>query len=304
MPELNSATSDVSTGSEATSTPAETQAPAASDSSSQETTELEVVHDGAPVDIPMYDEVSDDTQGAEATEDQSKEEAADNSKDEADETKSKDQPREEKKRGENARVRDLVAREKVYKDIIKGLNPDYDVDAAIRNGVLPADARLDAMEHDHARDSLSRNIAELNTDYQQQADELSDKYPYMDGSREDRTEAEVKAANDMMDLWFQAANPVFVAGKDGKPVMDGSGNLLLQSSNVPLFDFVDKIETHIAERVATATTEAENRGQINAERKLSAVEVPTTPRAPSTDRSNDASLSAADYAAKHGLKVT
>lgn len=300
QPESNSEATDVTTSAPVTTdAPAAQQDSAASDSSSQDTKDLEVVYDGAPV--PIEGETIETQEDAGDAADKQNGDSADGQGSESKDVKTEDQPREEKKRGRDTRIQQLVANEKTYKDIIRSLNPDYDIEAAVQGGRAEADARMDAFEHDKARTDLAQSVNQLNTDLQQQTEDLISDYPFMDTTKSDRTEAEVAQADELMDMWFEAAQPEFLTDSNNKIVVDGNGDPVFKSVKIPLYQFVNKIMKFGETRIAAATASAERTGQKNAEQKLAAVEIPGGTKPSTGSSKSDASLSAAEYAAKYNI---
>lgn len=291
MPELDSATQTTDVNAVSTAPADTTQAPASNESSTEQPKELEVVHEGLPVqgisdDVP----VKEDTDGEQKSDDTR--EDADKT---TDETKSEDQPQEgDKKRGYNARMREVLAENKALKEIIgadvKAKNPVVDPQEAIKNGVDENTARLDAMEQEKVVNEYSTMVSELNTDLNQQANEVEREWSFMNAEDPNRTPEEVQLQEAITDKWFRYAN-VEVA-KDAKD------NPYFVRADIPLYDFV-KEEMRVSD---IRSKQAETNGQRNTERKLAAVEIPTG-RAPATDKSNDAQLSADEYRQKHNLQV-
>lgn len=287
MPEDNSASpTDVN----ASMAPvADTQATAPSEASTEETKELEVVHEGKPVNASqMQDEVQED-KGSDNSETREQEESN------QEESNTEDQPQEDKKRDANTRIRQLNAENKdlryQLKEALGRKNPGFDVDKAINDGADPSDARLDALEQREDYRDYTQAITELNVQLNQETHDVEQDFPYMDSSNPNRSQEDIDFANQVTDLWFQASDAQF----EEDPT---TGDKYFTQAKVPLYDFVKKMDGIRNSGRSSGVRE----GQVNAERQLASVEIPTGP-APKTDRSNDASLSAEAYAEKYKLDV-
>lgn len=264
------------------------QAPATPASSTEETKELEVVHEGKPVSAHIQQE---DTTDVKAAEDAEARDAADKADDT---TAEDDQPREENKRDANSRIRQLNAEKKELEqklhEALSGKVEEYDVDKAIAEGKDPALAEVEALKQDSLNQKLNTAVTNLNLQIQQEANDVERDFAYMDPTAK-RSQADIEFAEEVKELWFTAADVQLE--KDEK-----TGVEYFTQAKVPLYDFVKKMDKLRSSQRESGATD----GQRNAERQLAAVEIPTGP-APRTDRSNDAKLSADEYAKKYNLPV-
>lgn len=268
----------------------ETQAPVTDTSSTSENNELEVVHEGQPVKA----EVETESRDEEETQDKTSDEAADKTDETTDETESEEQPR-EKRRGAQQRIRQLVQEKRQYESIIKSLNPDFDIRNAVENGVDETAARLDAMEYNQTRDQLNQQIAEVNMGIKNEADEVLRDFDFMDGSKE-RSPEDKALAQEVMDIW--SAGTEVLRDSNGDVQFDREGSPVFTDAGISLYQLANLVEK--ARDVAYKA--GQSAGQRNAEKQLASVEIPTG-AAPKKSSSDDASLSAEDYAKKHGLTV-
>lgn len=269
--------------------PADTQAPATPASSTEEIKELEVVYEGLPAKADDVQEGADPKDPANPAE--NRESAEDPGKD----GEGNDQPREDKKRGAEARIRQLNEEKKSLEiqlaDALSRVLPEYDVDKAIADGKDPAEARLEALEQKDLHRELGAAVTGLNVELNQQANYVERDFPYMDTTNENRTPEEIAFAEEVTEMWFQAA--------DVKVKTDPTtGAKFITQAKIPLYDFVKKMDGIRN----SGRQSGEAQGQRNAEQQLAAVEIPTGP-APRKDARSDASLSPDEYAKKHGLQV-
>lgn len=297
MPDLEASASTTAT--DVTATPAAadtTQVTATPAPSTEEPKELEVVHEGAPINGSQI--IEDDTTDIKPADAESAREGDDKANND---TEVETKPQEDKKRDANARIRELndqknaavkeaqLLRRQIA-DAVKAKHPSVDIEKMVAEGVDENTARMDKFEADSLTKDLTTQLVELNTSINQETIDVARDFPYMDSDRTDRSPEDVKKAETITNLWFEAAHVEFAE--------DENGNKYLTQADSSLYDFVKKIDDF----ASISAQASEVQGQRNAEKHLSAVEIPTGP-APRQNRADDAKLSAADYAAKHGLKV-
>ncbi|HJP81442.1 MAG TPA: hypothetical protein VJ841_03560 [Candidatus Saccharimonadales bacterium] len=269
---------------------AETQAPAAPESSTAETKELEVVYEGKPVPVNQGTEVQD----ASANETSNDESGEHKPEGESDETKQDgDQPREDKKRGAEQRIRQLNAEKKALEvELAAALAktaPQYDMDKALEDGKDPLEARMDKAEHDALVEKQNQAIVSLNVDLTQQADDAVNDFPYLDFTNPNLSEEERQRGSEIMADWIKFGNVEFTQHPETKEIY-------ITRADTPLYDYVKKQD----DLFNAGKKAGEMNGQRNAEKQLSAVEIPTGV-APKTDSRADASLSPDEYAKKYNL---
>lgn len=186
---------------------------------------------------------------------------------------------------ENAKLRDQIAGK------INADNPEFDVNKAIQDGATPESARLDALEFNQAKSEYTAKLVELNTSLLQQTRDVERDYPFMDPDNAGRSDEEKRLAELVKGTWFEAA--------DVKTSVDADGNEFVTQANIPLYDYVSKM----ADIYGLGKSLGESVGQKSTEKKLAAVEIPTSPVTTAKDTRDDANLSAAEYAQKYKLKA-
>ncbi len=220
----------------------------------------------------------EDTNDKDVLKDTPEGESDDESEDKPEEIDSDDtddtKPQEGKKRDANSRIRELNQKyrqsEAENAELRNQLNqfveqavPDFDVQAAIDDGMEAGDARYEALEHRLNRNETVQQLTELNIRLNQEANDVSRDFPFMDAQNNKRTPEDEPLAKRITELWYTAA--------DVQQVTDENGNSFVTQAKVPLYNFVKEMVGIRDDGRRLGAVD----GQKSIEKQLSAVDVAT-----------------------------